>query len=79
MIEPSGIVQRYKAFAMGKYSNQILERLGIVLEENEDKEDLQKQLILLIQSVVPSTKTDTSILVEIMSQDGIERIVISPA
>ena len=81
VLEPSGIIQRYKAFAMGKYSNDILPQLAdiIQVETNTTTEDLKEQLVKLIQSVVPSTKTDTSILVEILSEKGIDRTIIGPS
>lgn len=76
VIEPSGIIQRYQAFAMGKYSNEIIEKLGDAV--GNDTKDLQEQLVNLIQSVVPSTKKDTRILVETLSDSGIDRTVVNP-
>ena len=59
---------------MKKNSNEILEKLADVVKQSV--EDLQDQLIQLIQSVLPSTKKDTSVLVEILSETGITGTVL---
>ena len=74
VVEPSGIVQQYTAFSMGKNSNEILEKLADVVKQAGD--DLQGQLMKLIQSVLPSTKKDTSVLIEILSDTGVTRTVV---
>jgi 20S proteasome alpha/beta subunit len=76
VVEPSGIIQQYSAFAMGKYSNNVLEKLSQVI--NEEEGDLQGRLVKLIQSVVPSNKKDNVILIEILSETGVTRTVVQP-
>ncbi|CAB9522144.1 expressed unknown protein [Seminavis robusta] len=81
VVEPSGIIQQYSAFAMGKYSDSVLEKLPTVINNDNDtkeneEDDLQEKLIKIIQSVVPSTKKDSRILVEIMSEKGVYRTVV---
>jgi 20S proteasome alpha/beta subunit len=76
VVEPSGITQQYKAFAMGKYSNDVLEKLSDVV--NEEEGDLHDRLLKLIQSVVPSNKKDTIIVVEILSETGVTRTLVQP-
>jgi 20S proteasome alpha/beta subunit len=74
VVEPSGIIQQYSAFAMGKYSNNVLEKLSEVI--NVEGGDLQGRLLNLIQSVIPSNKKDTVIHIEILSETGVTRTVV---
>jgi 20S proteasome alpha/beta subunit len=76
VVEPSGIIQQYRAFAMGKHSNNVLEKLSEVI--NQDGGDLQGRLLNLIQSVIPSNKKDNVILIEILSETGVTRSVVQP-
>ena len=87
VVEPSGVIQRYSAFAMGRGSNDVLEKLGGAMKEGStvglddqvtgSAEDLQGRLIEAIKTaVVTTTKKDRSILVEILSDTGVSRTMV---
>ena len=83
VVDPSGIIQKYSAFAMGRGSNDVLKKLEDAMDETSSKgkgkgsgEDLQGRLVEAIKSSVPSSKQDRSILVEILSETGVSRTVV---
>jgi len=89
VVEPSGVMQRYTAFAMGKHSSNALEHLGQALDPSSSSSassskmtfrspNLQGRLVEVLQSAVPSNpKKELNILVEILSKDGVKRTVLS--
>jgi 20S proteasome alpha/beta subunit len=89
VVEPSGVVQRYRAFAMGKRSGEILEKLHKTMNgdaistsqsrQNDfesDEEDLTERLINLIQETIGSTNKEMNILIEELSEQGVNRTVV---
>lgn len=83
VVDPSGIIQKYSAFAMGRGSNDVLKKLGDAMDEPSSDgkgkgvgKDLQGRLIEAIKSSVPSTKQDRVILVEVLAETGVSRTVV---
>jgi len=85
VVEPSGVIQRYSAFAMGRGSHDVLEKLGNAIQKDDGSvgkirrstDDLQESLIQTIKSsLVGSSKKGKYLLVEVLSNEGVVRDLV---
>lgn len=80
VVEPSGVVQRYTAFAMGKRSEDVMEKLAKTMNEvggsNELEVDMKDRLVSLLHEIVGPRRSDMEILVEELSETGVDRTLI---
>mmetsp|Transcript_11523 Transcript_11523/g.16903 ORF Transcript_11523/g.16903 Transcript_11523/m.16903 type:complete len:261 (+) Transcript_11523:271-1053(+) len=74
LIEASGISQQFHAYAIGKYSKEINDKLEIRYQVDQSIEDVQMLLTEIIREVKEQLRDDGLIVVELLTEKGITRV-----